>query len=105
MQVIAQSPFSSHTMSDSESATPPPEATHDVLFSGCLSTYTKVPGKKGKEIKKNKTKEFDFVVSDVNYLELLRACLESHGIEQYQVSVKQRYTFNDMIHTRMLHDE
>lgn len=78
-------------MSDSD--TPPPAETHEVVFSGCLTTYEKSQAKSKKETKKTKTKEFKFSVSNNNYLELLRACLESHGIERYQVSAKRIFGF------------
>ncbi|KZP29495.1 hypothetical protein FIBSPDRAFT_946762 [Athelia psychrophila] len=76
----------------SESESPPPETTHDITFSASLTTYTKT-GKKGIETKKTKIKEFKFSVSDDNYLELLRECLESQGMERYQVAAKQRFGF------------
>lgn len=82
----------SHTMSDSGS--PPLETTHNVIFSASLTIYTKPPkGKKGKETKKTKTKDFKFCVSDDNYLEFLQECLETQGMEQYQVTAKWRSSF------------
>lgn len=83
--------LTSPTMSHSES--PPPE-THDITFSASLTTYTKADkGKRGKETKKTKTKKFKFSVSDDKYLEYLRECLESQGMEQYQVAAKHRFGF------------
>lgn len=80
-------------MSGLDLPAPPSDTTHNVLFSTCLTPYTKGEGRKAKEVKKNKTKRFEFVVSDINYLKLLHVWLKSHGMEQYKVTVKHTFGF------------
>jgi hypothetical protein len=80
-------------MSNSGSPSPDPDTSFETTFISSLAVYTKGSGKKAKETKSIKVKEFDFSVSEDNYLDFLREFLKSQSQDKYQVAVKKRYGF------------
>ena len=80
-------------MSDSGSHSPDPDTNFETTFISSLAVYTKGSGKKAKESKSIKVKEFDFSVSEDNYLEFLCEFLESQSQDKYQVAIKKHYGF------------
>jgi hypothetical protein len=80
-------------MSDSGSPSPEIESSFETTFVSSLAVYSKSSGKKSKETKSIKSKEFDFTVSMDNYLEFLREFLQSQSQSKFQVAAKKRYGF------------
>lgn len=81
-------------MSLSRSCSPAAESSFKTTFVSSLAVYTSAgSGKKAKETKSIKAKEFDFRISEDNYLEFLREFLQSQSQEKYQVSTKKCYGF------------
>jgi len=81
------------TNSGSPSPTPDIESSFETTIVSSLAVYTKGSGKKAKEVKTVKVKEFDFTISDDNYLDFLRELLQSQSQDKYQVAAKKRYGF------------
>jgi hypothetical protein len=63
-------------MSDSGSPSPDPDTSFETTIISSLVVHTKGLGKKATETKSIKVKEFDFAISEDNYLEFLRKFLE-----------------------------
>ena len=80
-------------MSDSGSPSPDPDTSFETTFISSLVVHTKGSGKKAKETKSIKVKEFDFAVSEDNYLEFVHKFLESQLQDKYQVATKKHYGF------------
>jgi hypothetical protein len=80
-------------MSDSESSSPEIESSFETTFVSSLAVYSKGFGKKFKETKSIKVKEFDFTLSADNYLEFLQEFLQSQSHNKFQVTAKKYYRF------------
>jgi len=85
-------------MSDSSTPKPECESSFETTFISTLVVYTKGSGKKAKEVKSVKVKEFDFAISEDNYLEFLREFLWSQSQDKYQVAARKRYGFKYLYH-------
>jgi hypothetical protein len=80
-------------MPQSRSTSPGSDTGFETTFISSLAVYTKGSGKKAKETKSIKVKEFDFMVSEDNYLEFICEFLKSQSQDKYQVTAKKRYSF------------
>ena len=81
------------TDSGRPSPTPDTESSFETTIVSSLAVYTKSSEKKAKEVKTVKVKEFDFTISEDNYLNFLRELLQSQSQDKYQVAAKKRYRF------------
>ena len=80
-------------MPQSRSTSPGSDTGFETTFISSLAVYTKGLGKKAKETKSIKVKEFDFTVSEDNYLEFVCEFLKSQSQDKYQVTAKKCYSF------------
>ena len=80
-------------MPQSRSTSPGSDTDFETTFIFSLAVYTKGSGKKAKETKSIKVKEFDFTVSEDNYLEFVCEFLKSQSQDKYQVTAKKCYSF------------
>ncbi|KIM74288.1 hypothetical protein PILCRDRAFT_14550 [Piloderma croceum F 1598] len=69
------------------------ESSFETTIVSSLAVYTKGLGKKPKEVKTVKFKEFDFTISNDNYLDFLCELLQSQSQDKYQVAAKKCYGF------------
>lgn len=81
------------SMSDSGSPSLEIESSFETTFVSSLAVYSKGSGKKSKETKSIKVKEFDFTLSADNYLEFLWEFLQSQSYSKFQVAAKKHYGF------------
>ena len=80
-------------MPQSRSTSPGSDTGFETTFISSLAVYTKGSGKKAKETKSIKVKEFDFTISEDNYLEFVCEFLKSQSQDKYQVTAKKHYSF------------